>query len=213
MDTSTVWFTTECSHSDVRFNSVNLLAHIVKHFPQGGHTVKFYCSHCEILFGPFSHCWYLWSNISKVWTHSVTHCVLRCGHTVTHSVDTQCSTLCSKVWWHCDSQSVYTIPQCESSGKSVHSRKQRWTQCGPQSVPQCVSTLWLTKCDCSVQPSVVIIECTQSIKCKKDNYAITHWNQCCYIFYQFWDILSQTQWFHFFLHSHCIYIPHILFNT
>ena len=45
----------------------------------------------------------------------------RCGHTVTHSVDTQCSTLCSKVWWHCDSQTVYTIPQCEN-GPNPHSR-------------------------------------------------------------------------------------------
>ena len=33
----------------------------------------------------------------------------------------------------------------------------------------------------------------QSIKWKKDNYAITHRNQCCNIFYQFLDILSQTR--------------------
>ena len=86
---------------------------------------------CHGGFGPFSQCWYLWSSISTVWTHSVTHCVLRC-HTVTHSVDTQCSLLCSKVWWHCDSQSVYTIPQCEN-GPNPHSRDS-------------VNTVWSTGC-------------------------------------------------------------------
>ena len=97
-------------------------------------------------FGPFSQCWYLWSSISTVWTHSVTHCVLRCGHTVTHSVDTQCSTLCSKVWWHCDSQSVYTIPQCEN-GPIPHSRNSVNTVWSTGlGVPHCVSTLWLTLC-------------------------------------------------------------------
>ena len=44
----------------------------------------------------------------------------------------------------------------------------------------------------------------QCIKWKKDYYDITHWNQCCYIFYQFWDILRQTRVSFFIFNSHCI---------
>ena len=39
--------------------------HTVKHFPQGGHTVKFYCSHCGILFTGWSHC----EILSTGWPH------------------------------------------------------------------------------------------------------------------------------------------------
>ena len=59
------------------------------------------------------------------WTHSVAHCVLRCGDTVIHRVFTQ----------------FHSVKMGQ-----IHTVVIVWTQCGPQGVPHCVSTLWLTLC-------------------------------------------------------------------
>ena len=44
---------------------------------------------------------------------------------------------------------------------------------------------------------------------KTKNYAIMHWNQFCYIFFQFWEIWCQTRVS--FFNSHCIYALQFIF--